>query len=311
MSVYLSSRVGRRMRVGVRLDGRRNSLAEPFYQLMVFSVAVVCLYLAVVMLPFLVLLFGGIVVLGMVWGVARSHIEKRATARRLGQETESLLMTLADRRKLTTARQHHLCDEASVLLKKILQVDPHGAVVGNARDLLAALQSVKKTIPLVIPLNRLNRAEFKRQRNAELNACLDLLYLCRNEQISDGDLACSGLCFGQDGDSLSLERLRERCFSLGWSDDDSSSIEVEECVVEPEEYVAEEAYAGTGGTGGGLSLPVIPRSDGVACPYCNKAVQREWGMVMHLKGTVAYGGHEFSEREARRMAKRLFAGVKR
>ena len=305
MSVYLSSRVGRHMRVGVRLDGRRNSLAEPFYQLLGFSVAVACLYLALVLLPFLALLFGGIVVLGMVWGVASNRMEKRATATRLGQEAETLLTILADRRKLTPARQHHLCDEATVLLKKILQADPNGAVVGNARDLLAALQSVKKTVPLVAPLNRLDRAEFKRQRNAELNACLDLLFLCRTERINDGDLACSGLCFGQSGEPLSLERLRERCVSMGWSEDDSSSVEVEECVVEPEE-----AYAG-GVEAGVLPPPAKPTGDGVACPYCNKVVQREWGMVMHLKGTVAYGGHEFSEQEARRLAKRLFAGAKR
>lgn len=216
MPVYLSSRAGKNLRVGVRLSKRRKSdmgLSTGLF--VMFSIAVLFV-VTTFWWPYILTLFIGTIAIGTGIKMVKIQTAKRAVTAHWGHAVEQILHSLKDRHNTTPARQRRECDQAIELLKQIKQADPHETVIKNSTELISTLQSIKKTTPLLAPLKRAELAEFKGKTKQVLSACLDLLFLCETEQITNQDLRRSDLHFNRSGKSLSIGLLREKCRSLGW-----------------------------------------------------------------------------------------------
>lgn len=300
MPAYLSSRVGRNLRVGVRLGKRRKSSSDLSSGIFVLLAAGIIYCIATTLWPYLLALLIGIVVLGTGIGLAQTKAEKRAATIRWGHSVEEILHTLGNRQKLTPARQRRECDQAIELLERIKRADSYESIIEKPAELIRTLQSIKKTTPLLAPLKRADLAEFKGSQKQSLNACLDLLFLCKTEQISNQDLLRSALCFKCSGEPLSIDLLHEKCVSLGWN-------AAEQLPPNPPSRLQDsDSLPAPPQTPSGKSRQNFSQAAGaMQCPYCTKMAKTERGIVKHLMGTVRYGGHELSEREARKLAKQV------
>jgi len=318
MPAYLSSRVGRNLRVGVRLGKRRKSTGQSTAILALFATGI-AFYCAVVFWPYLLALFVGMVVVGTGINRAKIRSQKRAKTIGWGNQVEEILALLGNRHELTPVRQRRECDQAIKLLRHIKRADPGESIIKNPFGLIETLESMKKTTPLLVPLKRANLAEFKGNSKQLLDACLDLLFCCKTEQITNRELLQSNLCFDRSETPLSIELLHEKCVALGWNGEDrhpsgSLCVHAVDGLPPPLRNANGSQRIATDRNGSqriatdrnGSQRNGLQSDGAVQCPCCRKMVKTERGMVKHLMGTARCGGHGLSEQEARKQARKVF-----
>ena len=110
-----------------------------------------------------------------------------------------------------------LSKHLSTLGRRVIAIDTNEEVIENRTEILTRLKAAKKVLPIMNALDKAEKAEFKGQKKSALNAVLDALFQCREDNVTNSDFARIDLRGKPDGQLVTVEYLTQKAKDLGWN----------------------------------------------------------------------------------------------
>jgi len=207
MGFYIGKRLGKGWGVGTRVRGGvLNRFFSGIFMLVLISLSITYWKVFVPILVLLVLLY-------FFKQENEAERQKKEQALRLTHKLKKYTDKI-ENLKTHPAKLNNVL-HALDLIREIAVLDPKQKVLRNRLETTQKLTAMERIIPIDVALEKAEKAEFKGKKEQALDAVLDALYICDNEDISDADFELVGFTH-KSGTAITVEFLRKKAESLGW-----------------------------------------------------------------------------------------------
>jgi hypothetical protein len=107
-------------------------------------------------------------------------------------------------------------DQVISNLRQIMELDPEGKVVPDAEELMRTMNACRRTIPAEMALAKVEKALFKKQKKAAMNAYLDALFSVRKLGTTDADFLQARVVAHDTGRPITVADIAASAKELGW-----------------------------------------------------------------------------------------------
>jgi len=221
MPAYLSQRVGRNLRVGIRIGGGRkagNQSSETTTLVISLLIAgiiggivlLIQMYWIALLIGFFLFTFVTISI-----AICAANSEEKELARALGKEAQQHIHRINPHQPLEISQGE--CALAIERLQELKNRDSCERVVANAEETLNQLLAIQKTLEIGYFLRDIEYATFHGNVEQLRTIYVDVVFLCHCNQISDQEIKLAGLRDNQIGENITLDYLISKATDLGWN----------------------------------------------------------------------------------------------